>query len=127
MIPERIILFPVQHFQKRGGRVSLVIAAQLVDLVQKHQRILDARLLNCRHHTSRHGSHIRFAVPPDLRLIAHAPEAYPHIFFLKRLRHALRHGGLARTGRPHETDNLASRLPRQHSDGKKFQHPLLHL
>ena len=46
MIAELVVLFGIQHLQKSGGRISLIVAAHLVNLVQKHQRVLHPGLLH---------------------------------------------------------------------------------
>ena len=46
MIAESIILLPIQHFKECGGRVAVMRNAQLIHLVQKHQRIYSSCLLH---------------------------------------------------------------------------------
>ena len=82
MVAEIHILFSIQNLQQRGGGVSLVIATDLVDLIEKHQRIAHARLPDALGDPSRHSAHIRLSVTTDLRLIMNASQRDADIFFL---------------------------------------------
>ena len=127
VIAEMAVLFTVQHLKKSGGGISLIIAAHLVDLIQQHERILHARLLQTGHDPSRHGAHVGPSVAADLRLVPHASQADAHIFLVQRLRNAAGDGGFAGSGRSYQTDDGTVSLLRQAPDRQKFQNPLLDL
>ena len=44
VVPEGGVLLPIQHLQQGGGRVTPVVGAQFVDLIQQQQRVSAARL-----------------------------------------------------------------------------------
>ena len=39
IVPEGKVLFRIEHLEQRGGRVALVVAAELIDLIEEDQRI----------------------------------------------------------------------------------------
>ena len=125
VIPELMILFRIQHLKQRRGSVSLIVTAHLVDLVQKHQRILHTGAAQTVHKASRHGSDVSLPMSPDLRLIAHTAEADPHVFLIQRTRHRARNACLAGSRRSHQTDDRAFSLARQIAHREKLQHTLL--
>ena len=125
MIPELVILFRIQHLKQRRGSVALIVTAHLVNLVQKHQRVLHTGAAQTVHEASRHSSDVCFPVSPDLRLIAHTAKADPHVFLIQRTRHGARDTCLAGSRRPHQTDDRAFSLARQIAHRKELQHTLL--
>ena len=54
IVPEGIVLFGIEHFEQRGGRIALVVAAELVDLIEQNERIRAARLLNSGNYSAGH-------------------------------------------------------------------------
>ena len=74
------VLFRVKHFQKSGRRVTFVVVADLVDLIQNDYRVGCAGLVDSVEDTSRKSSHISLPVTTQLSLIVHAAEGYPDIF-----------------------------------------------
>ena len=87
MIPETEILFSVQHLQKCRRGISFIVTADLVYLIQQHQRVGNSRLAQSLNQPPRHGSHIGLTVPADLCLIPYAAQADTHIFFVERTRY----------------------------------------
>ena len=106
MIVKGGVLLGIQNLQKRGGRVTAEIVAELVNLVQQKQRVLCPRLLDGRNDTSRHGAHIRLTVAHDVGFIPHAAEGDAHIFAPNSLCNRTRNGGLANARRPNQADDL---------------------
>ena len=63
-----------QHLQHRRGRVARRPAARhLVDLVDHKHGVAHLHAAQRLDDQSGHGAHVRAPVPPDLRLVAHAP------------------------------------------------------
>ena len=104
-----------------------MVASHLVDLVQKHERILHPCLLQSGHNPARHGAHVGSSVAADFRLVPHAAQTDPHIFLVQRLGHAAGNGGFSGSGRTDQADDRTFALLCQASHGKEFQNPLLHL
>ena len=127
MIPESIILLPVQHLQQSSAGIALVVIADLVDLIQKQQRVLDPCLPDRIGDPAGHGAHIGFAVAPDLSFIPDAAQTDADIFLMQRFGHASGDGRLAGARRAHQTDDRAPALTGQRTHGQIFQDPLLHL
>ena len=73
VVAELPVLLTVQHFQKRREGIPLVIVADLVNLVQKHQRVLHLRLPQTVGNPARHRAYIGLPVSPDFRLVPYSP------------------------------------------------------
>ena len=102
MIDKSAVLRAVQYLEKRRRRIALVVASELVHLIEKHQRVGCSRLDHSLDDASRKGCDIGSAVSADLRLIAHAAEADADILAVHGLRDALRDRGLAGSGRSYK-------------------------
>ena len=72
VIREAEVLLRIQHLQQRAGRISAVVATQLVHLIQDNDRIGGACIFHRIHDTTGHGSDVRSSVTSDLSLIPHA-------------------------------------------------------
>ena len=79
MIAESIILLPIQHF-KECGRVAVMRNAQLIHLVQKHQRIYSSCLLHRVNDAPRHRANICPPVSANFRFILYAAQRHTDIF-----------------------------------------------
>ena len=110
MIPERAVLCTVKHFQQRSRRIASIIIAQLIHLVEHHQRIHGTALDQGVDNAAGHGSHIGFAVAANLSFIPHAAQRQARKLAVHRLRYRNSNGGLAHTGRAHQTQNLSLRI-----------------
>ena len=127
MVPEGGVLLSVQHLQQGRGRVTPVVIAQLVDLVQQEQGVAAPRLADGVDDTARHGPHIGLAVAPDLRLVADAAQRDAGQLTIHGPGHGHGNGGLSHTGRAHQADHLPLQLRGQLLDGQELQDALLHL
>ena len=127
MIPERIVLLTVQNFQQCRRRISLIVIAHFIDLVQQQQGILNARLPDGVRDPSRHGAHICLAMSTDLRLVTDTAQTDTNILLVKRLRNAPRHGRLAGSRRSYQTDDRTASLSSQNTYRQILQYTLLHL
>ena len=80
VIDEMQVLLSVQDLQKSRLRIALeAVSADLVDLIQQHQRVVDARVSEARSDAPREGAHIRSAVTADFRFIMYTAECHPDI------------------------------------------------
>ena len=107
VVPEGGILLSVQYLQQSGGRVSPLIVAQLIDLIQQQQRVTAVRLLDGGNDTAGHGPHIGLAVAPDLGLIMDAAQGNAGHIPVDGPGHTGGNGGLTHAGRTHQTENLS--------------------
>ena len=108
IVPERIVLFGIEHFEQRGGRIALVVAAELVDLIEQNERIRAARLLNSGNYSAGHRADICLSVAAYLRLVMDAAERYAGIFSAHSAGDRLCDRGLADSGRADEADYLTA-------------------
>ena len=127
MVAEVHILLAVQHLQQGGRRISFVIAADLVDLIQKHQRISHARLPDALSDPSRHGAHISLSMAADLCLVMNAAQRNADIFFIQRSGNGLGDGCLSGSRRTHQAENRRLSLSGQRTNRQIIENPLLHL
>ena len=74
MIPEGPVLLGVKDLQQRRGRVTLVVAPQLVNLVDEDKAVAAPRLAQSCDDPPGHGADIRLAVAADLRFVPDAAE-----------------------------------------------------
>ena len=74
VVPEAVILLAVQHLQKSGECISLVVIAHLVNLIQQHERIFYTGAADACRDAPRHGAYVCLPVAPDLRFVPHASQ-----------------------------------------------------
>ena len=63
------ILLRIEHLEESLLRVSLIVGANLINLIEHHHRIVRATLLQGGDDASRHGSKICATMSADLRFI----------------------------------------------------------
>ena len=125
MVAELLVLLAVQHLQQRGKRVALIVCADFVNFIQKHDRIFHSRRADSVGNASRHGSHVSLPMPAYFRLVAHAAQRDAHVGLFQRPCQRFRDGSLAGSRRSHQAENRALPLFRQRAHRQKFQHALL--
>ena len=72
MIAERGILFRVENFQKRGGRIAAKILAELINFVKQNHRIIRSGAFHQLHDLSRQRADISAAMPANLGFVVNA-------------------------------------------------------
>ena len=127
IVAEGRVLFGIQHLQKCRRGVAAVIAAQLVDLIEKQQRIFGPGLLDGGQDTSRHRADIGFSVTADLGLVVDASEGNARQFAVERARDAHGNRGFSHARRADQTDDLPGKLRRKLLDRQNLKDPLLNL
>ena len=127
MVPELAVLLRVQRLQQRRRGVSPVIGAQLVDLVQDHDGITAAGLLDTGHDAAGHGPHIGLSVASYLRLVMDAAQRDAAQLPVHGPGNGQGDAGLSGARRAQQTEDgpllVRSELP--HS--QIFHHPVLDL
>ncbi len=127
MIHEHVVLFRVQHLEKRRRGIAPEIHGHLVHFVQHEHRIPRARLAHHLDDLARQRADIRASVPADLSLVPHAA---------KREADELPPGGLgdrhpqrrlAHARRAHKAQNGTARVLHQPPHRQEFQDPLFDL
>ena len=75
VITERVVLRGIEHLEQRRRRITRpATGAQLVDLVEEHDRVHRARLGDGADEPARLCAHVGAPMPADLGLVAHAAE-----------------------------------------------------
>ena len=105
VVGESAVLFGIKYFEQSAGRVPVVGDGELVDLVEHHDRVGDAALLNAVHDPAGHGSDVSASVPPDIRFVAHTAKAYTGILAVECPGDTLSDAGLAGAGRSDKAEN----------------------
>ena len=85
---EGVVLLWIEDFEQGRGGVSVVVAAELVNLIQHKQRVAGARLLQVLKHAARHRPDVGFSVTADFGFVAQPSEAHAHVFAAERLGNA---------------------------------------
>ncbi len=127
VVDEFAVLFDVEHLEQRRGRIALIVARELVDLVEDQQRIVGACVLDRRHDPARHGADIGAAVSADLRFVLHAAERDALAVSADRLGDRLRDRGLADAGRSHQAEHLSLLFLAELAHGKLLDDPVFDL
>ena len=127
MIGKCIVLFRIQHFQQSAGRIAVIRSGKLVHLVQHHNRIGSAALLDPVHNPARHCADVGPAMSADIRLIAHPAETDPHILPLQGMGNASADAGFACARRTDKQKNGAGLFALQIHHGNLFNHAALDL
>ena len=105
MIPECIVLLRIEHFHQCRRRIAAEIAAQFVDLVQHHHRVVRFSALYTLNDLTGQRPDVRAAVSADFRFIVHAAEGDAHEFTSQRSRDGLAKRSLAHAWRPNEAQD----------------------
>ena len=74
MIRKRVVLFRIENLKKRRRRVALVIASELIKLIEQKQRIAASGTLYGIYYFARHSAYICFAVSAYLRLVVYSAQ-----------------------------------------------------
>ena len=125
MVSKGAVLLRVQYLQQCTGGIAGVILAQLIHLIQYHDRIGSAAALDAFHNTSRHGTHISTSVSADLSFILDTAKADTYIRTLQGFGNALANTGLTGTRCAHEQQNGTGLLLVQCHHGNLLDDTLL--
>ena len=111
VVAERVVLCRVEHLEQRSRRVATPSAgAQLVDLVEQHDRVHRTGFDHRPGDAARLAADVGATVTADLGLVAHATQRHAHELATHRPGDGLAEAGLADTGRPDEGQH-GTRLP----------------
>jgi len=128
VVAEGMVLLRVQHLHERRRGVATPIAAQLVELVQEEDGVVDAGLGESLDDASGHGADVGAAVAADLGLVAHATEGDACEGAAESLGHRPRHGTLARARRAGQAEDSARPVAlEQAADGEVLEDAVLHV
>ena len=105
VVTESAVLGRVEDFHERSGRVAAVIAAQLVDLVEHQDRIVDAGATDRLDDPARHGADIGATMAAQLGLVVQAAQAGALELAADRAGNRLAQRGLADSRRPDQTQD----------------------
>ena len=127
MISERVVLFGIQNLEQSGCRIATIIRAQLVDLVQHHYRIIDARAPDRLNNPPRHRADVSTPMPAQFGFIANTSEAQPLEVATHGAGNRSAQRGLANAGRPDETEDWTLGIGAQFPYRQKFQNSLFYI
>ncbi len=125
MIEEFDVLFRVQRLQQRGGRIALVAAAELVDLVEHNHRVHHLDILERLHQLAGQGADVGTTVTLDLRFVAHAADAETIERPAEGFGDGLADAGLAHARWADQQDDGAGNFALEGTDSEKFEDAVL--
>ena len=100
------VLLGVQHLEQCAGRVSLVVARQLVDLVEQDDRVRGLGRRDGADDAARHRADVGAAVAADLGFIVDAAQAHAGKFAVHALGNGVRNARFADARRADKADDL---------------------
>ena len=112
---------------RRRGGVAAEVGAELVDLVEHHDRVARAGLADLGDDPAGHGADVGAAVAADVGLVAHAAEGDADELAAHGLGDALAQGGLADAGRADEAEDRAAAVGLELADGQVLDDPAFDL
>ena len=127
VVLEGAVLLGVQHLKQCAGGVALVIACQLVDLVQQNDRVCGLGRCNGADDAPGHGTDIGAAVAADLSLIMDAAQTHAGELSVHALGDGMCDTRLADTRRADKADDLSLDILIQLAHGQQLQNTLLDL
>src|SRR5213079_659588 len=107
VVAEGVVLFRVQDLEQRRGRVAAVVGADLVDLVEQHDRVHRPGFLDGTDDPAGQRADVGTAVTADLRLVTDAAEGNADELAAHRLRDRFTQRRLTDTGRTGEGEHGA--------------------
>ena len=122
-----IVLLRVEHLEQRRRRVSAVVAAKLVDLIEHHDGVHAAGDGQTVDDAAGHRADVRLAVAADLRLIVHAAEGDARELAVRGMGNAHGDARLARARRADQTQHAALDIGRELAHGQIFRDAVLDL
>ena len=105
VIGELVVLLGVEHFEKRARRITPLVAAELVDLVEDDDGVLAACLLQRGDDPARERTDVRAPVTAHFGFVRHAAERHTGKRAARCSRNGAAERSLANTGRPDEAEN----------------------
>ncbi len=125
MVEEFDVLLRVQRLQQRRGRIALVAAAELVNLVEHDHRVHHLDILECLHQLAGQRADVGATVTLDFRLIAHPADAETIERPAEGFGDGLADTGLAHARRADQQHNGAGDLALESADGEKLENAVL--
>ena len=127
VISEGIVLFRIQHLQKRACGIAPVVRSQLVDFVKQEHRVHAARLFYSRYDTAGHCAYVSFSVTAYFRFVVNAAQTHANVFSADCVGNAFHNAGFAHARRPHQTHYRLAIVGGKRLDGDEFHNSVLHL
>ncbi len=125
-IDKGVVLPRIEHFEQRARRIAAEIGADLVDLVQHHDRIAGSGAAQFLDNPAGHRADVSPAMAADFRFVANPAEAHPNELPPERVGDRLPEARFAHAGRAEETKNRAVPLRIEFAHGEIFDQPPLH-
>ncbi len=107
VVAEGVVLRRVEHLEQGRRRVTAVVAADLVDLVQQHDRVHRTGFADGADDATGQRADVGAPVAADLGLVAHAAQGDTDELAAERTRNRLAQRGLADAGRADEREHRA--------------------
>ncbi|MBB3732586.1 hypothetical protein FHR33_008446 [Nonomuraea dietziae] len=116
VVAEGVVLRGVEDLEQGGRRVAPVVGADLVDLVEQHDRVHRARLADRPDDATGLRADVGAPVSADLRLVAHAAEGDADELPAHGARHGLTQRRLADSRRARQSEDGAAAAAAHHAE-----------
>ena len=126
VIPERVVLLGIEHFEQRRGGIAAEVRAELVDLVEDEHGVFRLGAAQALHDLTGEGADIGAPVAADFGLVAHAAERHPHQLSAERLSDRTCERRLADARRPDEAEDRALDVRIELADGEVLENAVFH-
>ena len=126
-IHERTVLLAVENLKQCRRRITLVVGAELINLIKENDRVLSSRLLNRINNPAGHCADIGFSVTSDFRLIACTAEGYSRKATTHCRCNALCNRCFTHAGRTYKAKGLTVAALGKGTNGKRLNNSLLNL
>ncbi len=110
VIGEGVVLLRIEYLQQSGRRIATEVRADLVYLVEHEQRVLGASIAHGLDDAPRQGTDVGASVTADFCLVPDTAQGDSNERATQRLGNRLAHGGFARAGRSHKTEDRRAHL-----------------
>ena len=124
---EGVVLFRIEHFEKRRRRIAPEVRLHLVDFVEEEERIAHLRLDEALDDAAGHRAHVGAAVTADFRFVAHAAQGHADVFASRGAGDAAAERGLADARGADEAEDRSLRHVDAALHGEVLENAFLHL
>src|SRR5687768_15655284 len=127
MIAERVVLLWIENLEQRGSRVTTIVVAELVDLVQHQHRVIYSSAPYRLDDSTRHRADVRAPVTSQLSFVAHAAQRHSFKLPAQRPRDRSTERRLADSRWSDKQQYRALRVRSQFDDCQKLENTFLNV
>ena len=127
VIAESIVLLRIENLQQRRRRIAAVVVAELVNLVEHHDGIVNTGAADRLNYAARHRADVGATMSAQFGFVAHATERHALKLPSQRARDRTTQRSLANSRRSDKTENRTLGVRSQLDHGQKLEDAFLHV